>query len=367
MASTFPWEKLAHHSHLYVFPVLGGVALVLGVLGTFGMAANWIRVLPLALLTVGSFVLVGSVGSYMCLRPPRVRSLPAPAKEPTPETSPSPFRSEQPHHSPRKDSRAEEKIPHSGIGRATLAHLTHLEDELWRQWESPHGVTLGTPLVGPVASSAYSAHRSGGVGPFADRDSDVVVLSTDTTSAVPSRPERRTPASQGPPPRERAPDRRFERDEHSTAVVPRYALPRASPDLAEAGSFLSMRGAMPAGMDALDNVVELDSINPILPRLRPTAPVGPSQPVKSSRVATVRSEARRLCTECSGHLAGFRSWAECRLCRKPLCRECLQESFERDEPGACAECQQERARSYRVGASTTQRPERGSTLRLVSA
>ena len=365
MSPTFTWERVAHHSHLHVFPVIGGVAVLMGLFGALGIAWPLGRFLPLALLAVGSFALVGSVGSYMSMRPQATpvksgasNKIHGGASRSPPDDSPS-------HRHLSPDSRPEERIPHSGIGRATLAHLTKLEDELWQRWESPHAASLGSPLVGPVASSAYSPHNSGGHVPFSERDRDAVVISTEIRSEAPWRSnhhaevEPATVTGSG-----RAAGRRSAATERPSGPAPRIELSQSSLAAVEAGSFPSTRGAMLSGIDALDHAVDLESINPILPRLRPTTPPRPAPP---SRTQAIRSDARLLCIECSRHLNEFRLWAECRVCRKPLCRECLQQSFEGDEPGACSDCRHERARAPRSRAASTRRPGIGSVLNTALA
>lgn len=334
MAPTLTWERLAHHSHLEVLPVLGGLAIVMGVLGVLGIRSALTGFLPLALVGLGSFVLVGSISSYMCL-PARVSRL-APVSSPivsAPPRSVPPSSESQSARSAEK--RPEERVPHSGIGRATLVHLTQVEDELWRRWASPPAASLGAPVVGPVASTAYSPPKAGAFVAFPQRDRDAVVISS---KPVPKREAAvRTPEYPGPA--------------GGDIVLRRWAD--------EPPPFLTGRGGM-LTLDVFDHPVDLDAVSPTRPRLGPAAPVRPERTVRSSGARVGEAAMRRLCGECSRRLTDFRSWVECRFCRKPLCRQCLQESFEGAEVGACMECRAERARSYRSGAAPSRRPARSS-------
>ena len=361
MAPTLTWERLAHHAHLEVLPALGGLAVLMGLLGELRVRWALAGFLPLALLAVGSTVLLGSIASYMCL-PARTGRVEHPA---SPEVAP-PSRGVSAPPDTRSvqssENRPKQPVPHSGIGRATLAHLTQAEDELWRRWASPPASSLGASVVGPVASTAYSPHRSGAFVAFPERDRDALVIGSNSS---PERPKTaRAPQFRGPVRgdialRGGATGRGTERES--------VRLGRAS-DLTwadEPPPFLSGRGGM-LTLDAFDHPVDLESINPILPRLRTAVSSGRERNPRTAEVENREAAVRRFCSECSRALSDFRSWVECRFCRKPLCRQCLQESFEGEEAGACMECRAERARSYR-SAAPARRSARGSRLESAAA
>ena len=334
------WERVAHHSHLYVLPVAGGASLVLGTLATIGMGGELPRLLPFALIVVGTCSLLGSLASHLCI--PRVKGVehPEPTAPPASEAAGAPRAvrtatagGDAPAPSPLR--------PHSGIGRATLAELSHVEDELWRRWATPRGVPLGAPLAGPVPETAYSPAQPGAYAPFADRDRDIVVL-TDThpsrASASSSKP--RVPAS----PTRAGVSKRVTSPRVPTApradIAP-SARPAPSPNetLGARGfagasiPLLSGRSSDLFDMDAIDHPTYLSSINPILPRPGATAG-GEGRSVPKTR-PTVHGG---ICSECSRRLLDFRAWVECRACRKPMCRDCLQQSFSTGEGGSCSEC-----------------------------
>ena len=345
------WEMLAHHSHLYVLPVAGGASLVLGTLATVGMSGEIPRILPFALIIVGASALVGSLASHLCI--PRTKEVEH--VEPTPPATPevagaSTTVRAAPARGP--DSSWPQSRPHSGIGRATLAELSHVEDELWRRWATPRSAPLGAPLTGPVPETAYSPARPGAHGPFESRDRDVVVLSeVGRSRAGVGRPQTNELA---PPARAVA----------SRAVTPRrgFAAPRADIALSARGSaatnetlgarafagasipLLSGRSGGFLDMDVLDHPTYLASIDPSPPRPAPAAGSEresvPGRPGPKSRPAAHRG----ICSDCSRRLLDFRAWVECRVCRKPMCRDCLQQSFSSGEDGSCSACRASRRR-----------------------
>lgn len=366
MAATVTWERVAHHSHLKVLPVVGAWAVVTGLLGVLGV--HWVMsgFLPLAfaLVVVGSAVLVGSVASYMCL-PTRAIRVPEPSPNRSPSAGQAPPTTGSPTPRPRESPR-DGAIPHSGIGRATLAHLTKVEDELWRRWDSPPAASLGSPVVGPVASTAYSPHKAGAFVPFPERDRDAIVLSSAPRSTLASnrprrpRPEGRPTSSSG---------EIVIRRRASGSEGPGFARPE-DPSGAlladEPGTFLSGRAGM-LTLDLFDHPVDIASINPILPRLRPAASPTAERARRSPPMANGEPAVRRFCGECSRLLTDFRSWVECRFCRKPLCRQCLQASFEGEEVGACMQCRSERARSYRSTPAPSRWTARAARARSATA
>jgi len=324
---------------------------VLGSLAAIGMSGELPRLLPFALIFVGASALVGSLASHLCI--PRRRE--GEHAEPRGQsTSAVAGTSNNVRTAPERgpDSSWSQSRPHSGIGRATLAEMSHVEDELWRRWATPRSASLGVPLTGPVPETAYSPGRPGMVAPFENRERDIVVL----TGASPPRADR--PASKSNVPASPA------RTAPSGRVASRRVSPVSWADIARsargstasnetlgargfAGASISLLSGRSAGfldMDALDHPSYLVSDDPILPRLGATASgeraSAPGRPVPKSRPAAHGG----LCSECSRDLLDFRAWVECRVCRKPLCRDCLQRSFSTGEAGSCSECRASRGR-----------------------
>ena len=311
------WERVAHHTHLYVLPAAGAASLALGGLAVAGIGSEISPILPIALLAAGASSLVGSSASYLCMpRSPKTERLDA---TPSPAFSPPEASTRPPVPESRRAAHPASHLrPHSGIGRASLAELAHIEDELWKRWASPPSVSLGATLVGPVSETAYSPSRAGAYAPYADRDRDIVVLpgsSGATRADISISPARASPTLS---PQE--------------AMTPRGFAGLASP-------LVSGRTGELFDMDSLDHPAYLASINPILPRLKDSdlegrKAAGRSQNLTNSRAATRGG----ICSECSRRLLDFRAWVQCRACRKPLCRECLQESFATEDGGSCSDC-----------------------------
>lgn len=341
------WEKVAHHFHLYVLPVVGGASLLLGCLAAVGMSSELPRLLPLVLIAVGAFSLVGSVASHLCIPRAKEPGRDEPKLSPTPAASETsnavPVAPERGHASSRSPLR-----PHSGIGRATLAELSHVEDELWRRWATPRSVPLGAPLAGPVPETAYTPARVGACAPFADRDRDVIVLSDSRASRAGS--PAREPDVLAPPTRAALSSRVVS---SRPPTAPRADISLSAREATTSNETLGARGFVGAvipllsgrsseflDMDTLDHPASLASINPILPRLSATA-VSEGTSVTKSRPDAHRG----ICSECSRRLMDFRAWVECRVCRRPMCRECLQRSFSTGEGGSCSECRASRNRS----------------------
>lgn len=350
------WERVAHHTHLYVLPAAGAVSFAMGTLAVVGVRWELDRFFALTLVLVGFAAILGSLGSYMCLQPrgdssPRPKDRGEPAGAET--TPPDPMgETTRPTGGSSREAR-----PHSGIGRATtLAHLTQVEDEVWRRWAAPSHASLGAPVVGPVPETAFSPHISGGFAAFPERDADIVLLDGKVEGIAPSQAsESARPAARGRAARPSVSDR-IPAGPTLSGRPPLWTGPAA---VEEAGSPLSERAGLPTSLDAFDHVADLESINPILPRLRPSPPNGPARWLEKARPTSEEGSMRRLCTECSQHLSDFRSWVECRVCRKPICRDCLQESFQRPAAGTCSDCQEKRGASL-----PTEVPTR--TLRQVS-
>lgn len=352
MAATVTWERVAYHSHLHALPFVGTVTLIAGLIGALGVRWEFAGLLPFVLIGAGAIVLLGSVASRLCLPPRDSRNAPGPSigAAHSATATPEPAVVAPPPANPKPDT-AE---LHSGIGRATLAHLTKVEDELWHRWASPPVVSLGSPVVGPVASTAYSPHKAGGFVAFPDKDRDAVVLPTvmgsrqdpraewPSGSPSPSSTERTHRSRQRELPVEAAPERRRVDPSDWRALAE------------EPGTFLSGRGGM-LTLDAFDHLEELEAVNPILTHLRASPPAESARPTTSWRATGASPAIRRFCVDCSERLSEFRSWVECRFCRKPLCRECLRESFEGEEAGACMDCRAQRARSYRSETRETPR------------
>jgi len=314
------WETVAHHTHLYVLPAAGAASLVLGGLSISGIGGELPRILPLALIVAGASSLVGSLASYMCV-PRAEKTESSSARTPVPtspgESSPAP-------QTPvaRKPARSRPELrPLSGVGRASLAELARIEDELWKRWASPQRVSLGAALVEPVPETAYSPSRAGALAPYSDRDRDIVVLSGSlgAARAAPSTPPSR--AAPAPPSRESP----------TTGGFAGFASP-----------LVSGRSGELFDMDSLDHPAYLESINPILPRLSARDSErgkGRREDCPANSRATPRSG---ICSECSRRLLDFRAWVQCRVCRKPLCRECLEDSFTTEDAGSCSDCRTSR-------------------------
>lgn len=390
MTSTLIWERVAHHSHLYVLPITGAASALLGCLSLLGVGWALSDLLPLALVAVGLSALVGSVGSYMCI-PGGSRK-----DERTPTSHPSVAAAEDSGASgrgivPKQVHKASTPRPHSGLGRATLAHLTLVEEELWRRWSSPQVAPLGAPLVGPVPETAYSPHRAGGFAPFPERDQDIVTApaasgvrtgagsttgggsssSVSTSSRNPGsstrpplvsgrdtlaprpRPIKSEPLSVGRSPP--GPSPASPKAPGSTASgagplsVHRYDDTAAPRSVGTVSPLASGRVGELYDLDSFDHPAYLESINPILPRLRPASGSRSMGHPEIAPEVTHPPRTGRFCSECSRRLLDFRSWVECRVCRKPLCHPCLRESFREDEAGLCSECRDNRRWSPRGG------------------
>jgi len=346
--------------------------MVLGVLAAAGMSAELPRLLPLALIVIGACSLVGSVASYLCI-PHARRAERAEPKVPTPFASDE---ASNPASDAIRENHAHARLetrPHSGIGRATFAELNHIEDELWRRWASPRSAPLGAALTGPVPETAYSPTRSGAYAPFADRDRDILML-TDARTAGAGTPSSESDARAHSPRPGMAKRSAIARPSPAPRadIVIRPKETRAASETPGARGFAGMASPLLSGrpgdlfdMDALDHPAYLATINPKLPRLGAAGGAegrtGSARPVSSSRLVSRGG----VCHECSRRLLDFRAWVECRVCRKPLCRECLQESFSTAEGGSCLECREERA--WSAGRDGSNPRNKGSAVGWVHA
>jgi hypothetical protein len=346
------WERVAHHAHLHVLPAVGAVSLTLGGLAAVGVGGEIPRILPVALIIAGSSSIVGSLASHLCL--PRAEETPAPEAKAPPAPAPEVV---APSQAPatRGPARSRSGLrPHSGIGRATLAELAHMEDELWRRWASPHAASLGAPLVGPVPETAYSPSRAGAYAPFADRDRDVVMpsgASRPTDRASPSARRPMTSDNLRPPVSPKA----------DISISPsRAAFASSGREVGNPGGFAGVASPLLSGrsgelfdMDSLDHPAYLASINPILPRLGPSGSRAGNDDRREHSPGVRSTHRGGICSECSRRLLDFRAWVECRICRRPLCRGCLQESFSTGDAGSCSDC-----RATRTGSASGRRGER---------
>lgn len=399
MAPSVTWERVAHHSHLHLLPVVAAGALVWGSLSLFGWFHEFERFLPLALTFVGAVALLGSVASYLCyLSSPGRESQEASRPPPVPSREASetqgtalPVREQQ----PTRDS-----YPSSGIGRATVSKVARVGDELWHHWSTPKPTPLGAQIVGPVPETAYSPTKPGSDAVFGHRDQEILFLPTGTTPSVTSRPFPGPAAGPGPecPPASRVvpgaksgatsgrteserrgpasrPDLRPEfrhdlrrsatsipksaeyrsgpvgakvpnRDSEGSTIGglrPRYGSGRTIPRaLEDVGPMFSRPVGMPPILDSFDHLADLESIDPV--SSRPSQPRDTTTPDGPWREARSSSQGRavRFCTDCSQKLSDFRTWVECRVCRRPMCRHCLSESFLSDDDGSCSHCRKVR-------------------------
>ena len=362
MSLTWTWERVAHHTHLYVLPAAGAVSVTMGVLAIAGVRWELGSFLPLGLIGVGFAALLGSIGSYLSLAP----RAEAPARAETQHSStPIPLVEATQNSGIRRheETSSREEPPHNGIGHATLAHLSEMENELWRRWASPQSMSLGAPVVGPVPETAYFPHKSGASVAFPEREQDVVFLDRIPTPVVrPSSASAVRATSE-----ELRPRSSETRATRATAPgLNRGGLWAGPAAIEEFGSSLPGRAGLPTNLDAFDHVADLESVNPILPRLRPAPSAVPARWLRKSATAGEQPSVRRPCSECSRRLSDFRSWVECRVCRKPMCRDCLQESFQHDGAGACSNCRGERkwsATTPRISPRATGRSPTMETAR----
>lgn len=347
MDATSGWERIAHHAHLYVLPAVGSVALAVAAMAFLGIRTGVGLLVPSVLVLVGGVALVGSVASHACL--PRGDAVEAPASSTPAEAAVRPPAPEA-HASSRPSTRSSHAAvtPHSGIGRAAVSRYEQTGDELWHHWQTPKEAPLGATLAGPVPETAYSPHKSGAFVAFPDRDRDAVQVTRPSRAAGRARADPR-PAAPATGSRQAdvilAP--RGQAGQPSTMARAR--------DVEGFGSVLSGRGALLSNLDVMDYSGDLESINPILARL------GPEEARNASNSGAPRGpgSAKRLtasvCSACSQRLSDFRSWVECRVCRRSFCRDCLPQSFQGEHGGTCLDCRAEQSRrsAVRIGVGNS--------------
>lgn len=246
-------------------------------------------------------------------------------------------------------------------------------------------------MAGPVPETAYSPHKAGGFVPFPDRDRDVLMMpgapdhqtgslssSDGTSSSPPWTPSLNLASSAWPPvvskpepvgsPNRTTGVRRTslgkspEGFSPGVREAPELAAPRAGPFAARryadaparpaAGTVIplaSSRAGELASRDSLDHPGYGGPTPPSVPRIR--APPFSHSPGRSEIPAEAHRRPAKggFCSECSRRLVDFRSWVECRFCRKPLCHQCLQQSFREDDAGLCSECRDDRRWRSRGG------------------
>ena len=381
MVPTLTWERVAHHSHLYVLPAAGVAASILGVVGLIGARMEPTALLPTALVLVGTSAIVGSVGSYMCLPKTEVAPVRAPGSH-TKNAEPEAVNAVTGRAEPSREKVFEPRPgrAHVSIGRATLAELTQIEDEIWKRWARPQTAALGAELVGPVPETAFSPHKAGAFVAFPDKDEDAVPMEVDAKGIAAARPQeaRRSPASartidsagrslqQAVRPARRefgaptgatartpvllpvnvpiGPSAKSNPTGRVSTVRPRSRMELDSPEdmLPVGGGLVSPLAAGRVGalsnLDAFDHPAYFESAAPTPPRPSGPSDLRPGHTAHGHTGTRSPSVGRRICTECSRHLVEFRTWVECRACRKPLCQECLEESFHGRAPGTCSEC-----------------------------
>lgn len=365
MFSTEARDRVAHHSHLWVLPVAGSLAVAIGALALVpGVREELLRYLPLTLLAVGSVALLGAYASHPWHR--GASGGPSEPRAAVGDSAPMPV----PAASVSRRSDTVDSGPTSGLGRAAVSAVAHVGDELWRRWSTPRMSSLGAQLVGPVPATAYTPPRDRAVVPFPYRDRDILFLPDPPTP-----PARAAPVAPPPP---AAPTRVAVRAAPPAAPMPLennhpfsdddldrlfpLDLPRPSPAAGvPAPSYPSGR-TLSADPDEELSVVPMGDVGPLstgpvglLPTLdeydHPTgfgrtlgvSPAIGRIPARASSPSRGLGEPshpvpERICSDCARRLSDFRSWGECPGCRQPICRLCLSLSFVTGAMGACSEC-----------------------------
>lgn len=185
-ASTAPAplsEQVTHASHRYLLPVVGGAATALGSLALLGRSIEVGPVVPLTLVGLGAATVGCSIAFHHWQSVHRARVSLSSSRPAVPaEPFPSPF----PHRASllAPPTGVVPSVPHSGIGRAAVSAA--VGDRVWRQWESHPVGALGAPLTGPVAESAYVPPADRPVGPYAARDTDLLLTPSSLLAAAPA-------------------------------------------------------------------------------------------------------------------------------------------------------------------------------------
>jgi hypothetical protein len=347
MSSPGTSSKPARDASLRVLPIVGTAGLLLGAMTLAGVRFDLERYLPIVTVALGAAALWASFGSFLLesfasRRTPRSEST-GPRNAPRAAGWVGHHRAvDGPHH--RAPS------PRSGVGRVVASAASHAEEELWGHWASPTSTSLGVALVGPVRETAYSPPTPRSLAAFPTMDDDILFLSEslNARSAIRSdetdHPPLSRPLEERPRwvPRDLADARR---PASAARPSPQDSLdepPRPSSSWpAEFGEGGSIAVGRPGLLPILDSMDSPEVSH--LPLLEPTVPVprawmaagqpqGPS-PGRSSPLV-------RLCRDCSRHLSDFREWVHCRGCQEPVCKDCLDESFSRDDRGLCASCRE---------------------------
>lgn len=392
MVPRLTWERVAHHSHLYVLPLAGAGAIALGSLSLLGVLTEFERWFPLALMLVGSTAVVGSVASHICSRPTSESERPSHEEPSRPvPVAPAPASADIALRN-AAGARSWENVPFSGIGRAAVSRFARVGDELWRMWGTPKAPPLGAHLVGPVPETAYSAPKAGAFVAFPEKDRDAQrmpsVRARPTTpvpfaepvgapvsrrvgrpvpSAIPIAPTYERPkvswglshvadlqpesSSHAPLPPMGSPFRSLAKSGATRrAVGDRSSGPQGSPGRTlaspsshapfdDVGSFFAGPAGLLPTLDSLDHLASFDSsINPILTHLRPSDPSAVATRSPRDADPSAQRPLTKFCSDCSRHLSDFRTWVDCRVCRKPMCRHCLSQSFMTDAEGTCSHC-----------------------------
>jgi hypothetical protein len=390
---------MTHASHSYLLPFVGVAAAMLGVLLLFGLGASARPYLPWSLLALGAAALASTAAfhhwHWQLRRPSGTTGDPRPLVHPPLHPGPpaaafahEPLPSEHGHAS-----------PHSGIGRAALSAAAQAAERMWTQWETPVTASLGVPLAGPVAETAYVPPSPAAPTPFARRDRDLVIATVpDGSSAIapPPRPSwtdlespaviPRSPLRSGGYARSRAGLRRripYSEAELNALFPPEVpaavvsVLPLASAEISPIpllGPSLALEPeaavvslitspaprtspvvgplrdvpTAPAATDHpsgryrilpsllhLRDPLYVETIHPIPPHLRAIA-----RPRGTAAPAPRPSAGAKppCCVGCLRSLTGFRAWVICPGCHQPLCRRCLGASFLASTEGYCSQC-----------------------------
>lgn len=388
----------AERSYDYLLPLVGVGAAAAGVILLWDPLALGSRLIPLALLALGSAAVVGAVAAVRWPAPRQDVPPPHRGLVPRPTATPP-----GPRRAPSSPRRHRWLTPESGIGRATTSRHSWSGEEIWQRWRQSASARFGTAVIPPVAATAYIAPREN-VAPFASRDRAAwllprLPLPPETRPRDPARPARAVGQPSAPASRStrsaslagaRSPsarpfsldelDRLFPQeadtsirdrvidalDDLPTArpvaleTEPRAPSPgesppadvrHADPDPSESHRVPTPVLTVPSGdlftprlglellppAAAVDELLYLEAINPVPPHLR-GGTLGPSAPDPALPRPFAGSPPPRACHSCNRGLGDFRTWSPCARCGRPICRRCLGRSFRLGEDGVCWDC-----------------------------